>query len=193
MSRISTMIRVVYNKLRFSFLKGITCSGGCTSRIGNDFSISNGGRMDIGYHMCALKNCRFSAYGGTLKIGDNVGFNTNCIISSHENIDIGSNVEVGPNVCIYDHDHDLKCEGGIKAGKFITSPVVIGDNVWIGANVVILRGSSIGKNCIIAAGSVVNGNVPDCSAYIQKRETTIKAIKPGGSGDGTTQNTTSCT
>ena len=130
--------------------------------------------MILGNHFCALDNCRFSAHGGLLQIGNNVGFNSNCIISSHSRIEIGNNVEVGPNVCIYDQDHDTKCEGGIKAGKFITAPVNIGDNTWIGANVVILRGTNIGRNCIIAAGSIVKGEVPDNSTYIQKREKLIK-------------------
>lgn len=116
----------------------------------------------------------FLHMGGVLQIGNNVGINSNCIISSHDNIEIGDNVEIGPNVCIYDHDHDTKCEGGIKAGKFITAPVSVGNNTWIGANVVILRGTKIGKNCIIAAGSIVKGEIPDNSTYIQKREKIIK-------------------
>lgn len=167
-------MRVIYNSFRFWISRGnVRCAGKCTSRCGNEFTVTKGGHIDLGYHVCALKNCRFSAHGGVLKIGDNVGFNTNCIISSHEYIEIGNSVEVGPNVCIYDHDHDLRCEGGVKAGRFVTSPVKIGEGTWIGANVIILRGAQIGNNCVIAAGSIVNGNVPDNSTFIQKREKTI--------------------
>lgn len=175
MGRIESVIRVMYNGIRFKLNNGIECTGKCTSRCGNEYIISAGGKIKMGYHVCALKNCRFSAHGGVLQIGNNVGFNTNCIVSSHDNIFIGDNVEIGPNVCIYDHDHDIKCEGGIKSGKFITAPVSIGKDTWIGANVVILRGTKIGKNCIIAAGSIVNGEVPDNSTYIQKREKVIKS------------------
>lgn len=153
MSKLLSVIRVIYNSLRFK-IKGIKCAGRCTSRYRNKYKVSNGGKMILGNHFCALDNCRFSAHGGLLQIGNNV--------------------EVGPNVCIYDQDHDTKCEGGIKAGKFITAPVNIGDNTWIGANVVILRGTNIGRNCIIAAGSIVKGEVPDNSTYIQKREKLIK-------------------
>lgn len=174
MGKLNSIIRVIYNSVRFKLNKNIECAGKCTSRFGNEYAVSVGGKIKIGYHVCALKNCRFSAHGGKIYMGDQVGFNTNCIVSSHENISIGNNVEIGPNVCIYDHDHDIKCDGGIKAGKFSTSPVEIGDNTWIGANVVILRGSKIGKNCIIAAGSIVTGEVPDNSTYIQKREKIIK-------------------
>lgn len=174
MGSIVSIIRVIYNGIRFKFNKGIECTGKCTSRCGTEYVISDGGKIKMGYHVCALKNCRFSAHGGVLQIGNNVGFNTNCIVSSHDNILLGDNVEIGPNVCIYDHDHDIKCEGGIKSAKFITAPVSIGNDTWIGANVVVLRGTKIGKNCIIAAGSIVKGEIPDNSTYIQKGEKVIK-------------------
>ena len=60
----------------------------------------------------------------------------------------------------------------LTAGKFVTAPVTIGDNSWIGCNVVILRGTSIGKNCIVGAGSVLKGTYPDNSVIVQKRQTT---------------------
>ena len=173
MGKLKSVIRVIYNGIHFK-MRGIECAGKCTSRYRNEYSISSGGKIKLGYHVCALDNCRFSAHGGVLQVGNNVGINSNCIISSHDNIEIGDNVEIGPNVCIYDHDHDTKCECGIKAGKFITAPVSVGNNTWIGANVVILRGTKIGKNCIIAAGSIVKGEIPDNSTYIQKREKIIK-------------------
>ena len=50
--------------------------------------------------------------------------------------------------------------------------MTIGDNSWIGCNVVILRGTSIGKNCIVGAGSVLKGTYPDNSVIVQKRQTT---------------------
>lgn len=173
MGKINSVIRAIYNGIHFK-IKGIECAGKCTSRYRIEYLISSGGKIKLGYHVCALSNCRFSAHGGVLKIGNNVGINSNCIISSHDNIEIGDNVEIGPNVCIYDHDHDTKCEGGIKAGRFITSPVSVGNDTWIGANVVILRGTKIGNKCIIAAGSVVKGEIPDNSIYIQRRESIIK-------------------
>ena len=74
---------------------------------------------------------------------------------------------------IYDHDHDYRAQGGIKAGKYKTTPVRIGDNVWIGANTVILRGTTIGNNVVIGAGSVVSGNVEDNTVFIQKRATSL--------------------
>lgn len=72
---------------------------------------------------------------------------------------------------IYDHDHDFRAKNGLKELKYKTSPVEIGDNVWIGANTVILRGAKIGNNCVITASSVIKGEYPDNSIIVQKRNT----------------------
>ena len=90
---------------------------------------------------------------GKLSIGNNFSMNNGCIITAYDDIEIGENVMLGPNVLIYDHDHDYKAEGGVFSLKYKTSPVTIGNNVWIGANCVILRGTSIGDNCVIGGGA----------------------------------------
>ena len=112
--------------------------------------------------------------GAVCTIGNNTSVNSNNVIACRERIVIGDDVEFGPNVQVYDHDHDFRAEGGLKAGKFKTSPVIIGNNVWIGANTVILRGTEIGDNCVIGAGSVIKGKYEANSVIVQKRtETTI--------------------
>lgn len=108
-----------------------------------------------------------------LEIGEATSFNHGCMIICHEEIKIGSNVQVGPNVLIYDHDHDYKSIEGIKKLKYNTSPVIIGDNVWIGANVVILRGTTIGDNCVIGAGAVLKGDFERNRTILQKKATTV--------------------
>lgn len=106
-------------------------------------------------------------------IKENVFLNHGCMLVCHEKIYIGNNVQLGPNVLIYDHDHDFRHKDGLKALKYKTSPIEIGDNVWIGANTVILRGTIIGDNCVIAAGSILKGNFPSNSIIVQKREEQI--------------------
>ena len=96
-----------------------------------------------------------------------------------ESIVIGEGVQIGPDTKIYDHDHDYRVPGGIGAGKFVTAPVTIGDNSWIGCNVIILRGTSIGKNCIVGAGSVLKGAYPAGSVIVQKRQTTVTVYPTG--------------
>lgn len=102
--------------------------------------------------------------GGKIIIGANSGFSS-VVISSKSSIAIGSNVKVGGNVRIFDHDfHALEWENrrGVENRAAIrTKPVVIDDDVFIGTNAIILKGSHIGARSIVAAGSVVFGlNVP---------------------------------
>lgn len=110
---------------------------------------------------------------GVMEIGDNTALNHNCIFTAYEKIQIGKNVQIGPNVLIYDHDHDFKVRDGLKNLKYKTGSIIIGDNVWIGANVIILKGTKIGSNSVIAAGSVIKGEYSENSIIIQKRQTTI--------------------
>ena len=107
--------------------------------------------------------------GAELFIGNNVKVNYNCIIVSREHIEIGDGTEFGPSVYLYDHDHDYRA--GLKADEFISAPIVIGKNCWIGANTVILRGTSIGDNCVIGAGSIIKGTFPPNSLVLQNRIT----------------------
>lgn len=109
-------------------------------------------------------------HGGELSIGDYVFINDNCNINCVEKISIGKNTKIAPNVCINDHDHNYK---NIQNQHLLTGEVVIGKNVWIGANVVILRNTIIGDNAVIGAGSVVKGNVPANSLYLNGREEKI--------------------
>lgn len=133
--------------------------------------VNNGGMLHLGKKVRAHTGCKIKVRkGAKLIIGDNVRINYNCMIFCHESISIGDGCEFGPNVLVYDHDHDFKCEEGIKSGKFLTAPVIIGKNTWIGANVVILRGTTIGDNVVIGAGCIVKGNIPSNAVYIQRRE-----------------------
>ena len=82
--------------------------------------------------------------GAVCEIGDNSSVSSNNIIACREKIKIGNNVQLSPNVQIYDHDHDFRVKSGISEGMYKTAPVEIGNNVWIGANTIILRGTKIG-------------------------------------------------
>ncbi len=128
--------------------------------------IGKNGRIILGRSTQTRKGVALLARSGTIAIGNRVGFNMNCIVTCHERIEIGDHCAFGPNVAIFDHDHDYKS----KNGGFLTSPIRIGNNVWVGANVVILRGTTIGDNAVIGAGSVIKGNIPADCVVIQKRE-----------------------
>lgn len=149
-----------------SFVSAISPLAEITVDKNSSIEIKEKFRLRSGAHIRVRKN-------SMLKIGRNVSVNHNCMIVCHEKIVIGDDVQFSPNVYIYDHDHDYKAAGGVKSMKYKSSPVLIGNNVWIGANTVILRGSKIGDNVVIAAGSIVNGEIASDSLFVQKRESTI--------------------
>ena len=89
-----------------------------------------------------------------ITIGDNCFFNHNCSLTAAENIVIGNQCMFANNFVVVDHDHDRK-DGKILK-ELVSAPVKIGNNVWCGANVTVLKGVTIGDGAVIAAGSVVN-------------------------------------
>ena len=83
---------------------------------------------------------------------------------------IGDRCQIANNVVSVAHDH----AGSENWGSYVETPVIIGNDVWIGAGAVILRGATIGDKAVIGAGSIVKGNVPEGCVFYQKRETIIK-------------------
>lgn len=98
--------------------------------------------------------------GKNIHVGDNFLANYNVTILDIVEVRIGSHVMIGPNTLITTINHPLTPMGRRK-NLGITKPVTIGNDVWIGGNVTILPGVTIGNNCIIAAGAVVTKDVKD--------------------------------
>lgn len=100
--------------------------------------------------------------GGSVKIGDNVFFNSGCSLNSLDAVSVGDGCIFGENVKIYDHNHRFNLEGvSYRESGFTTAPVTIGRDVWVCANTVICKGVTIGDGCVIAAGAVVRSDVPE--------------------------------
>ena len=136
--------------------------------------VSEHGTIRLGKHVRAHRRSKLLAFGnGVLEIGNDTALGNGVSINCMDHITVGKGVQMGPDVIIYDHDHDFRVPGGIAAEKFRTAPVVIGDNAWIGCNVVILMGTTLGENCIVGAGSVLKGKYPPNSVIIQKRNTEV--------------------
>ncbi len=98
-----------------------------------------------------------------LTIDDFVYINSHTIIDCHYSISIGKRVQVGPYCYIGDFDHNISVDvrKPQHRGNKIYDAVVIEDNVWLGAGVIVLKGVTIGKNSVIAAGAVVVNNIPE--------------------------------
>ena len=98
-------------------------------------------------------------YGTQISVGDYFFANYDCIFLDIAPITIGNRVMFGPKVCVYTVNHPLTPEvrnTDLEYGR----PVTIEDNVWIGGNTVILPGVTIGEGAVIAAGSIVNRDIP---------------------------------
>ncbi len=108
--------------------------------------------------------------GAHLTIGDNFNMSGRNWITVRDSVEIGNNVTFGPGTMIYDHDHDFRSVNGIIEGKYLTAPIKIGNNVWIGANCIILRGTEIGNDCVVGAGTLLKGKYGDGQIIYQKRE-----------------------
>lgn len=137
-----------------------------------EYKVSYGSRFQIGNGFAFRK--RFSTNiteNGTLKIGNNVFFNDDCSLNCKFKISIGNDCVFGQNIKIYDHNHEftdyLK---PIRKQGYNLKSVKIGNNCWIGSNVVILPGTKIGSNSIIGAGSVISGEIPEGVIVTSNRE-----------------------
>lgn len=99
-------------------------------------------------------------YGTHIEVGKNFFANYNCTILDVAKVVIGDNCMFAPNVSIYTAGHPLHPETRNTLYEYGVG-VTIGDNVWIGGNVVICPGVHIGSNAVIGAGSVVTRDIPD--------------------------------
>ena len=134
-----------------------------------ELKIKNG-RVFFGKEQITRGNAVFRVEGGELVVGDKCFFNQNVSITCKKKVVIGDRCQIANNVVIVDHDH----AGSENWGSYVESPVIIGNDVWIGANVVIMRGTNIGDKAVIGAGSIVKGEVPAGKVYYQRRKTIIK-------------------
>ncbi len=113
--------------------------------------------------------------GGEVIIGDNVFFNNYCSLNANERIAIGDGTIFGENVRVYDHNHCYRNpDVPIKEQGFSSAPVSIGKHCWLASNVVILKGVTIGDNCVIGAGCVIHKDVPENTVVVNKQELVFK-------------------
>ena len=134
--------------------------------IGKNFRFSSGSAINP---LCRnLRGCIYTRENARIKIGDNVGISSATIWAS-ESITIGNNVNIGGDSILMDSDaHSL--DYAVRrtpedCSKARTKPIVIGNDVLIGARTIILKGVTIGERSVIGGGSIVTKSIPsDCIA-----------------------------
>ena len=111
-----------------------------------------------------------------LIIGNGVFLNNYCSINCLERIEIGDDTLFGEGVKLYDHNHQYSTDPEfiVEHQKFNTAPIKIGRNCWLGSNVTVLKGVTIGDHVIVGAGVLVYKDIPANSIVKLKQEVDIK-------------------
>lgn len=98
----------------------------------------------------------YTDFGKNITVGEHVFINACCHFQDHGSVTIGDGCQIGHNVVFATLDHRLAPE---ERKITYPAPIVLGKNVWVGANATILQGVTIGDNAVIAAGAVVTKDV----------------------------------
>jgi acetyltransferase-like isoleucine patch superfamily enzyme len=95
-----------------------------------------------------------------LRIGPDTYINRNTMLDATESLEIGSHCAIGPGCYLTDHDHGLDPSLPPLGQPMLSAPTRLGNEVWLGANVVVLKGVTIGESAVVGAGSVVTKDIP---------------------------------
>lgn len=172
-TQLKSFVGIRFSNLGFAHLSSrVICSK--RLRFGRWFYIGRNTKIElmfakgytIGKRFTLKDNSVISSRGnwnlrsGYLSIGNNVGFSENAKIYIRGDISIGSDSIFGPNVTIVSDEHFISSQDDLFRLNSRPLKTIIGENVWVGANVVILGNTEIGSNSIVAANSVVVGKIP---------------------------------
>ena len=139
----------------------------------NVFQINNKADLIVGSNVICRNFENFHVSSGKLILHDGVFVNNSCSFNCMERIEIGAGTMMGEGVRFYDHDHIYTAEK-IEKWQWTTAPIRVGRDCWIGSNVTILKGVTIGDNTIIGAGCLIRNDVPANSVVYQDRNLIIK-------------------
>ena len=116
--------------------------------------------------------------GGTITIGDHVFFNNDCGLHARASISIGDETIFGEHVLVYDHNHRFADPvAPIKDQGYSEAPVSIGSHCWIGSNVTVLKGVTIGDRVVIGAGCVITDDIPSDTVVRLEQRTVLEEVR----------------
>ena len=125
----------------------------------NVFQIDDKAHFVVGANVICRNFENFRLPSGKLILHDGVFINNSCSFNCMERIEIGNGTMMGEGVRFYDHGHVYTTEK-IEKWQWSTAPIRVGRDCWIGSNVTILKGVTIGDNTIIGAGCLVRNDIP---------------------------------
>jgi acetyltransferase-like isoleucine patch superfamily enzyme len=124
------------------------------------------GKIEIGDRIFSRCGVVLDAQSGHIKIGNDVSINDYAILLGHGGISVGNNVRIAAHAMIvaFEHSYD-DLEVPIRNQPIEKAPVIIEDDVWIGAGAKVLSGCHIARGCVIGANSVVKGKTVPFGIY----------------------------
>lgn len=126
--------------------------------------VADGGRLRIGQGLYLSENCLIQVNPeAEVSLGEHVFMNANSRVVSAKSVEVGDNSMFGPNVCVYDHDHVIGCNG--VSAELVCDPVSIGSSCWIGANSVVTKGVVVASKIAIGGGAVVTRSLTEMGVY----------------------------
>ena len=143
--------------------------------------ITGSGAVRIGRRAVISDDVEVQAAGAPIAIGPGTTINRHSRIVAFQGISIGSGCAIAQYVSILDHDHARESVDK-EPSEYVTAPIRIGDNVWIGDKVTILKGVTIGDNVTIGAGTVVTKNIPRDHTVVGAPNRTIRVGRVFGVG-----------
>ena len=161
---------------------GVRLGQGVIVLHGVRFSATDGGDIRIGDNTALSPNAALFAKRARLVIGRSVHIGIGCVIAAREGIEIDDHAQIAEYVTIRDQDHQF-AEGGLVAQSgYLTAPVRIGRNVWIGAKATITKGVTIGDNAVIGANSVVTRDIPANAVAVGAPARVVRMREAGEAG-----------
>ena len=139
----------------------------------NVFQIDDKAHFVVGANVICRNFENFRVPSGKLILHDGVFINNSCSFNCMERIEIGAGALMGEGVRFYDHDHVYTAEK-IEKWQWTTAPIRVGRDCWIGSNVTILKGVTIGENTIIGAGCLIRNDIPANSVVYNDGNLVVK-------------------
>ena len=118
-----------------------------------------GPKLFIGDNVFLYRAHKIGSEWGKISFGNDIKIGSNVVIDYVGEVVIGNHVDISAGVKIYSHDHDPYAMVYEKKAPAIPRKTIISNDVWIGANAVILAGVTVGEHCVVGAGSIVTKDV----------------------------------
>ena len=139
----------------------------------NVFQVYATANFVVGDNVICRNFENFHVSSGKVILHDGVFINNSCSFNCMERIEIGAGTMMGEGVRFYDHDHIYTAET-IEKWQWTTAPIRVGRDCWIGSNVTILKGVTIGDNAIIGAGCLIRNDIPSNSVVYNDGNLCVK-------------------